>query len=144
EDNSSSIKLSPESPSMKIKKVKPSILVIGGMNPRHVQTGMGIEILNYNCKKDKWMKYSILPAARHNHTAAFWNNCVYVIGGCDPLETKQQNRYIAKRSCYKLDTNKQQWSSIQDMKFKRYDHGLALISGHIYAIGGQDDGERCF
>ncbi|GFV57658.1 alpha-scruin [Trichonephila clavipes] len=102
EDRSSSVMLTPEIET-KSKKPKPSILVIGGMNPRNIQTGTG---------------------------------------GCDPLETKQQNRYIAERSCYKLDINKQQWSSIQDMKFKRYDHGLAVLSGHIYAIGGQDDGER--
>ncbi|PRD30933.1 UNVERIFIED_CONTAM: Beta-scruin [Trichonephila clavipes] len=141
EDRSSSVMLTPEIET-KSKKPKPSILVIGGMNPRNIQTGTGSDILNYNSKKNKWTMYSTLPAPRHNHAAAFWNNCVYVIGGCDPLETKQQNRYIAERSCYKLDINKQQWSSIQDMKFKRYDHGLAVLSGHIYAIGGQDDGER--
>ncbi|GIY38410.1 uncharacterized protein CDAR_367631 [Caerostris darwini] len=142
EEYSSSVELSPE-PSAEFSKETPTILVIGGMNPKNLHTiGVGGAVLNYNPKQDKWVKYSTVPAPRHNHSAVFYNECLYIIGGCNPLETLQQNGYIAKRSCYKLDTSTQKWSSLQDMKFKRYDHGLVVFDGQIYALGGQDDEER--
>ncbi|GIX72002.1 uncharacterized protein CEXT_21901 [Caerostris extrusa] len=142
EEYSSSVELSPES-SAEFSKENPTILVIGGMNPKNLHTiGVGGAVLNYNPEQEKWVKYSTVPAPRHNHSAAFYNECLYVVGGCNPLETLQQNRYIAKRSCYKLDTSTYKWSSLQDMKFKRYDHGLVVFDGQIYAVGGQDGEER--
>lgn len=61
------------------------------------------------------------------------------IGGCDPRETVKTNRYIAERSCFKLDLRNSQWSKLPDMKYARFDHAAVLFHEQLFVIGGQDE-----
>ncbi|XP_035208271.1 kelch-like protein 8 isoform X2 [Stegodyphus dumicola] len=118
------------------------IFVIGGMNQNNPKSGKGGVVLHLDVKKNKWKQTSSLPQPRHNHGAVYYDNFIYVVGGCDPYDTVEQCRYIPRRSCFKFDLRTQTWSNLADMHFPRYDHSLIALDGLMYAIGGQSDGER--
>ncbi|GBM98431.1 hypothetical protein AVEN_268773-1 [Araneus ventricosus] len=83
ENPSSSVNVSLESSPQKSKREMAAILVTGGMNPNNLHTiGVGGATLNYDPKEDKWARYGTLPSPRHNHSAVFWDNCLYIIGQC--------------------------------------------------------------
>jgi len=47
------------------------------------------------------------------------------------------NIYGTDNSCFYLDLETLKRSSIAPMKIARYEHGAAVVKGHLYAVGGE-------
>lgn len=118
------------------------VLVLGGVEPAKSQEmGTGCTILRYNPKKHELTRCGRLPQPRHNHTAAYLDGFVYILGGFDTRNTHSAVKYATK-TCFRLNLFTREWERIADMHHARCNHATVAYSRKVCVIAGQDEFDR--
>ncbi|XP_072044831.1 kelch-like protein 32 isoform X2 [Amphiura filiformis] len=86
-------------------------------------------VFRYDLKNKVVKELPSLPESRFHHGAIVFNDKLYVIGGNDWENS-------AKDTTYVLDPGAESWLTKRPMNIPRVGVGLAVIDGHIYAVGG--------
>ncbi|UYV70442.1 KLHL7 [Cordylochernes scorpioides] len=115
------------------------IILLGGINPANMDNlAVCSSIFRYDIRENYWQKVAKLPVPRHQHKAVYYNNYIYIIGGCDPRETIN-GELVPNRSCFSFNVLRAQWTRMNDMYYSRMYHGVCQHEGIIYVIGGKDE-----
>ncbi|KAL1425661.1 hypothetical protein MTO96_019082, partial [Rhipicephalus appendiculatus] len=91
-----------------------------------------------------WDTCGRLPQPRHNHTAAFLDGYVYLVGGFDMRNTHLAIKY-ATRTCFRMaleETGAGQWERVADMNHSRCNHATVAMGHKLYVVAGQDEFDR--
>ncbi|UYV70444.1 KLHL7 [Cordylochernes scorpioides] len=115
------------------------IVVMGGFNPTE-QNKISIcsNVFRFDPSDNSWQKVAKLPVPRHQHRAVYYDDVIYIIGGCDPRDTVNGDM-LPTRSCFALNVTTVTWMRLRDMKHSRMYHGVCAYDGIIYALGGKDE-----
>ncbi|XP_064487738.1 beta-scruin-like [Ornithodoros turicata] len=118
------------------------VLILGGVEPaKSYEMGTGCTILRFNPKNNELTRCGRLPQPRHNHTAAFLNGYVYIIGGFDTRNTHSAIKYATK-TCFRLNLLTKQWERIADMHHARCNHATVAYNHKVCVVAGQDEFDR--
>ncbi|KAL4239391.1 hypothetical protein ACF0H5_000208 [Mactra antiquata] len=83
----------------------------------------------------RWKPLACLPFAISKHGIVSSGDYMYLAGGEFPDGS-------ASRSMWRFDQNLDQWMEMIPMNMARSELGMAMLNGHIYAIGGWDGSSR--
>ncbi|CAN7994822.1 unnamed protein product, partial [Ixodes hexagonus] len=118
------------------------VLVLGGVEPAKThELGTSCAILRYHPRSRTITRCGRLPQPRHNHTAAFLNGYVYVVGGFDTRNTHAAVKFATK-TCFRMCIETGRWQRLADMKHARCNHATVACNRKVYAIAGQDEFDR--
>ncbi|XP_054712271.1 beta-scruin-like [Uloborus diversus] len=101
----------------------------------------GKEMFLYYPTSNEWSKYGKMLEPRHHHCSAYMDGYVYIIGGCNPKDTKT-DKIVARKSCFKFDVKSEKWHKIAKMNHCRMYHAVSTLGGKIYVVGGKDHNDR--
>jgi hypothetical protein len=98
------------------------------------------ESWRYDTVGDKWDRYVSLPAVRYAPGLAFVGGKLYAFGG------NNSSRHTATTDHWVLDTTaaRPSWSRRAPLPRPSDHHGVAVVGGKIYSIGGEDDHGRSY
>ncbi|XP_052772645.1 kelch-like protein 3 [Mya arenaria] len=83
----------------------------------------------------RWTPLACLPFAISKHGMVASGDYIYLAGGEFPDGS-------ASRSMWRFDQNLDSWLEMVPMNMARSELGLAMLDGHVYAIGGWDGSSR--
>ena len=110
---------------------------IGGKGGTFERRLDSVEYLELNSgSKAKWQMASPMSTARSSHSVEALDGCIYVVGGGDGKE------WLCTSERY--DIRRDEWTPISNVKQKRWKCGLAVLNGHLYAIGGMNSPDAGF
>ncbi|XP_064478432.1 titin homolog [Ornithodoros turicata] len=116
----------------------PSLLILGGINLTALdQVLTGCVILRYNFEENEWRRCSMMPLPRYGHRCVFMNGEIYIIGGFDNRDANYGLR-ISTSFCFRYNARSGEWSVVAPLKHARGYHGVTVVNGRIYAVGGVD------
>ena len=94
------------------------------------------EIESYDPKKNKWTLYGKLPEPRSSHEAVVIGDILYVFGGWDFGNGREE-----WLGCLSADLSKKKlrWKKLQEMPADRRAFSITHDDQHIFVIGGMDD-----
>ncbi|XP_054158203.1 uncharacterized protein LOC128956511 [Oppia nitens] len=112
--------------------IQNSIYVCGGYNNKYIKS-----CESYSPNTDEWSFVTPMTTDRRGLALVANNGFIYAIGGYNGFE------YL--NTMERLDTTKQQWQPMANMKYTRFNFGSALFMDKIYVCGGYDisDGKSC-
>ncbi len=106
------------------------IYVFGGksLNNRILKT---VEV--YDPASGQWDTTSVAPmeTGMYNLAAIIFQNKIYIIGGRDDDDVSND--------VYVYDPVQNSWDEVQELRKEREGHSAAIVNGHIYVFGGQDE-----
>lgn len=121
------------------------VLLLGGVEPgKSQELATGCAMLRYHPVKRELTRCGRLPQPRHNHTAAYLDGYVYLVGGFDMRNTHLAIKY-ATRTCFRMaleETGAGQWERVADMNHSRCNHATVAMSHKLYVVAGQDEFDR--
>ncbi|KAH8030223.1 hypothetical protein HPB51_006655 [Rhipicephalus microplus] len=121
------------------------VLLLGGVEPgKSHELATGCALLRYHPTKRELSRCGRLPQPRHNHTAAFLDGYVYLVGGFDMRNTHLAIKY-ATRSCFRMaleETGAGKWERVADMNHARCNHATVAMGHKLYVVAGQDEFDR--
>ncbi|EEC19202.1 Kelch domain-containing protein, putative [Ixodes scapularis] len=91
-------------------------------------------IVKYVPKESKWTLSGKLPSKRYGHLAAVTKGYLYIIGG---FEVSRDKCHIPTGTCNRYSFSKGCWDKVASLKYPRCHHGVTVVLGQIYAVGGQ-------
>ncbi|XP_045214051.2 kelch-like protein 3 [Mercenaria mercenaria] len=83
----------------------------------------------------RWKPLACLPFAISKHGMVSSGDYIYLAGGEFPDGS-------ASRSMWRFDQNLDTWMEMVPMNMARSELGMAMLDGHVYAIGGWDGSSR--
>ncbi|XP_050413538.1 kelch-like protein 20, partial [Patella vulgata] len=115
-------------------------------NIKHYSEECGIMLTNvfsqacrmveeYKSSTNSWHLLTKLPDTRHHHGVATLDGFFYLVGGYTVDEGGSSG---PTNSCYRYSYTENYWSRTCDMEHARAYHGVAVLGGVLYALGGQD------
>ncbi|XP_013408062.1 kelch-like protein 9 [Lingula anatina] len=118
-----------------------TILAIGGFSTASMpgdEDGIApsTSILRYNPLLNTWKLWAALPEPRTNHAVAIVNGVIYIVGGCNPRDGRH-GIYVPKSTVFKVNARTRKWSQVTSMNENRMHHKVAVVSGLVYAVGGE-------
>ncbi|KAG0433766.1 hypothetical protein HPB47_019576, partial [Ixodes persulcatus] len=127
----------------RIKELNSSVvLLLGGVEPtKNHELGTSCTILRYNPRTRALARCGRLPQPRHNHTVAFLDGFLYVIGGFDTRNTHGAVKFATK-TCFRMSVETRRWERLADMRHARCNHATVACNRKVYAIAGQDEFDR--
>ncbi|CAN8022869.1 unnamed protein product, partial [Ixodes persulcatus] len=118
------------------------VLLLGGVEPtKNHELGTSCTILRYNPRTRALARCGRLPQPRHNHTVAFLDGFLYVIGGFDTRNTHGAVKFATK-TCFRMSVETRRWERLADMRHARCNHATVACNRKVYAIAGQDEFDR--
>ncbi|XP_023225750.1 kelch-like protein diablo isoform X1 [Centruroides sculpturatus] len=122
---------------------EPTLVVICGLDPMRRKDITNVErtMLRYNSNQHEWERCGKLPMSLHHTVAVCYEDSLYCIGGCD-LEETQKGNIISTSSCYRFNYRNKSWFTMKTMHHGRMYHGVAVLFGMIYAVGGKDERKK--
>lgn len=121
------------------------VILLGGVEPaKSHELGTGCAMLRYQPGTHELKRCGRLPQPRHNHTAAYLDGFIYIIGGFDTRNTHGAVKYATK-SCFRMPLEKHgagDWERIADMRHARCNHGTVAMGRKLYVVAGQDEFDR--
>ncbi|KAK8788912.1 hypothetical protein V5799_021311 [Amblyomma americanum] len=122
------------------------VLILGGVEPaKNHELATGCAMLRYHPGKQELTRCGRLPQPRHNHTAAYLDGYVYVVGGFDMRNTHMAIKY-ATRTCFRMPLEEQagagSWERVADMYHARCNHATVAMGRKLYVVAGQDEFDR--
>lgn len=93
-----------------------------------------------NVKEKKWVRYSIdLPKPIAFASAAFHNECIYLVGGVHEHSLANINLDVRPTDeCWVLDLNLNKWIQVFSLLQPRSRVSLLSIGNRLLAVGGDD------
>lgn len=120
----------------------PVILIMGGLQPKDpVNLSYGKLILRYHTLKNRWEYFGALPEPRNYHAAVYYQENIYLSGGCDP-DKRNSGEMVATNSMYCLNIHSSEWVEKAEMNCCRSHHNMTIALGKIFVIGGRDNNGR--
>ncbi|KAL3876219.1 hypothetical protein ACJMK2_034089 [Sinanodonta woodiana] len=108
------------------------IICVGGEDDKVVLRSVEM----FNPETCRWKPLSCLPFAISKHGLVSSGDCyLYLAGGEFPDGS-------ASRSVYRFDQNLDLWQEMGPLNVARSELGLAMLDGHMYAVGGWDGKRR--
>uniref|UniRef100_A0A6B0V4B8 Uncharacterized protein n=1 Tax=Ixodes ricinus TaxID=34613 RepID=A0A6B0V4B8_IXORI len=95
---------------------------------------LGNAIVKYVPRESKWTFSGKLPSKRYGHLAAVTKGCLYIVGG---FEVSRDKCHIPTGTCNRYSFSKGCWDKVASLKYPRCHHGVTVVLGQIYAVGGQ-------
>eukprot|EP01048_Picozoa_sp_COSAG05_P023869 COSAG05_NODE_5356_length_1198_cov_3.199272_1_plen_276_part_00 len=89
----------------------------------------------YNPAEGEWSAIASMATARYGPAAVQLGRKIYVLGGTSG-GTSQDWYFLNSVESYDPTTNK--WAAIEPMRYARKDLAAVVLSGKIYALGGQN------
>ncbi|XP_071492060.1 kelch-like ECH-associated protein 1 [Diadema antillarum] len=86
----------------------------------------------YNPEEDRWLRLAELPEPRSGLSAATIHGIFYVVGGRN--NTAEANTDSNRLDAYNPLNN--QWKTLSPMNYPRNRVAVAVLDGHLYAVGG--------
>ncbi|KAL5004783.1 hypothetical protein ScPMuIL_018239 [Solemya velum] len=86
----------------------------------------------YDADVSAWKHLTYMPQPRHHHAVAVLGGFLYVAGGestndhCSPVKT-----------VFRFDPRNKTWLQVACMNYSRQSFQMAVLHGHIYALGGR-------
>ncbi|KAL1427452.1 hypothetical protein MTO96_017407 [Rhipicephalus appendiculatus] len=75
-----------------------------------------------------------MPRPRYGHQAVIYQDYIYVIGG---FEVGNDARQLATAGCHRFSMSRSRWETMDSLRRARCHHGVAVVLGKVYAVGGQ-------
>ncbi|KAJ8045520.1 Kelch-like protein 28 [Holothuria leucospilota] len=111
------------------------ICAVGGKN------GLFATLKSFEiCDEDlsEWKEATPLNCRRQECAAAVVNKCLYIIGGIKCYTRNGTTFRCHDNSMEKWSSKTNVWTSVTKMSKCRSNHGVAVLNGLIYAMGGYD------
>ncbi|XP_077535639.1 uncharacterized protein LOC144147389 [Haemaphysalis longicornis] len=83
----------------------------------------------------KWKSAGEMPKPRYGHQAVIGTEHIYVVGGFEVSDNDERVR--PTDVCHRFSLKRQCWEPMASLKHARCHHGVALLLGKVYAVGGQ-------
>lgn len=84
---------------------------------------------------NKWKSTGKMPKPRYGHQAVIGAEHIYVVGGFEVPDNDERVRPTAV--CHRFSLTRKCWEPMASLKHARCHHGVALLVGKVYAVGGQ-------
>lgn len=112
------------------------IYLIGGTLFENRQGPFGLSTVEvYDPKTNTWRRVKDMPTSRAVPATAVIDNKIYVIGGYSGIDRRIVNiKTSVAVEVYNPRTDT--WERKTDMRLPRYQFGIGVVAGKIYAIGG--------
>lgn len=119
------------------------VIILGGVEPsKSHEMGTGVTMLRYDPRQRQLTRCGRLPQPRHDHTAAFLDGFIYMVGGFDTRNTHGAVKYATK-TCFRISVDGQgRWQRLADMRHARCNHATVAHCRKLFAIAGQDEFDR--
>lgn len=82
-----------------------------------------------------WKTTGKMPKPRYGHQAVIGTEHIYVVGGFEVPDNDERVRPTAV--CHRFSLTRQRWEPMASLGRARCHHGVALLLGKVYAVGGQ-------
>ncbi|XP_046369558.2 kelch-like protein diablo [Haliotis rufescens] len=119
----------------------PLMIASGGVNPfRTVDGDAPCRLVEeFNPYTNTWGLLTRMPDARHHHGSAVLDGQIYIIGGSLVECSDPGDLANPTNTCYRYDPYGNYWTCVASMYHNRMYHGVAVLGGVLYAIGGQNE-----
>ena len=104
-----------------------SIYAIGGVGGDNAVLS-SVEV--FNVRSQDWSSRASMPKVLDSHSAAVYQKRIWVCGGY----------MVSPSPCYIYDPSSDGWSPGPNMVAERYQFGLVVTEGAVFAVGGQSAG----
>ncbi|CAC5393671.1 KLHL9_13 [Mytilus coruscus] len=124
--------------------IKPStIMVVGGINPYSPESTYSSKLVEqYNPQNNTWKVVSTLPEPRHHLGTAILDGYIYVVAGSIIQPDEQENLANPTDTCFRFCPEGNYWTRTASLRTARMYHGLAVLEGVLYAVGGHNTDGR--
>jgi N-acetylneuraminic acid mutarotase len=125
------------------------LFVFGGATPKESdQLQLSDKVWSYCLSTNRWQQCNSLPSAIRDATALkLGENHIAIAGGVEEavgpgLSPDQASRIVLSSRCTIFDTVRNRFSASKRLPLATADHGLAVLDGKIYVVGGEDSPYR--
>ncbi|XP_061453583.1 kelch-like protein 31 [Rhineura floridana] len=119
----------------KIRGSHKVLLVVGGC-PCSAKKTLSKDV-SYRDQEGNWKKLTEMPAKCFNQCVAVMDGFLYVAGGEDQNDARNQAKHAISNLC-RYDPRFSTWLHLASMSQKRTHFSLSAFNGHLYAIGGRN------
>ncbi|XP_075542748.1 uncharacterized protein LOC142576489 [Dermacentor variabilis] len=91
-------------------------------------------IYSFGPRESKWKCVGRMPKPRYGHRAVIHEDYIYVVGG---FEVRNDASQLATAACYRFSLARSCWETMGSLRRARCHHGVAVVLGRVYAVGGQ-------
>uniref|UniRef100_A0A452TBA6 Kelch like family member 31 n=1 Tax=Ursus maritimus TaxID=29073 RepID=A0A452TBA6_URSMA len=112
------------------------VLVTVGGRPGLTEKSLSRDIL-YRDPENGWSKLTEMPAKSFNQCVAVMDGFLYVAGGEDQNDARNQAKHAVSNFC-RYDPRFNTWIHLANMNQKRTHFSLSVFNGLLYAVGGRN------
>ncbi|XP_006638756.1 kelch-like protein 31 [Lepisosteus oculatus] len=116
------------------------VLVTVGGRPALTEKSLSKDIL-YRDPDNIWRRLTEMPAKSFNQSVAVLDGFLYVAGGEDQNDARNQAKHAVSNFC-RYDPRFNTWVHLADMTQKRTHFSLSVFNGLLFAVGGRSS-EGC-
>lgn len=113
-----------------------SALVAVGGRPSLTEKALSREVLCRDPDSLAWHKLSEMPAKSFNQCVAVMDGFLYVAGGEDQNDARNQAKHAVSNLC-RYDPRFNTWLHLASMRQRRTHFSLSALDGQLFAIGGR-------
>lgn len=121
------------------------VYLFGGATPREgQQLDLSVAVWAYKLDTDTWRRLRSLPYALRDATATpLDGRHILIAGGVEEAAPASATpdgkpRIVLSSGCLVYDTQRDEFSSVEPLRVAVADQGLAVYSGYVLAVGGED------
>uniref|UniRef100_A0A8D0ATC6 BTB domain-containing protein n=1 Tax=Salvator merianae TaxID=96440 RepID=A0A8D0ATC6_SALMN len=111
------------------------LLVVGG-RPCSAEKALSKDV-SYQDREGNWNKLTEMPTKCFNQCVAVMDGFLYVAGGEDQNDTRNQAKHAISNLC-RYDPRFGTWLHLSSLTHRRTHFSLSAFNGHLYAIGGRN------
>ncbi|KAM8937477.1 kelch-like protein 31 [Lycaon pictus] len=112
------------------------VLVTVGGRPGLTEKSLSRDVL-YRDPENGWSKLTEMPAKSFNQCVAVMDGFLYVAGGEDQNDARNQAKHAVSNFC-RFDPRFNTWIHLANMNQKRTHFSLSVCDGLLYAAGGRN------
>ena len=88
-----------------------------------------------------WQYAAPMQISRNRFAVVNYKNFIYVMGG-QTSKLQQPENCVITKSVEKYNSDRNSWTSVSDMIFKRTRHSACILQDRIYVFGGIDENDE--
>ncbi|KAH7938784.1 hypothetical protein HPB52_000319 [Rhipicephalus sanguineus] len=116
------------------------VVVLGGLEHQEPDnTAAGTSTYVFKPQLNQWLAFQPLPEPRNYHAVVYYDGCIYVLGGYNPVDASKGGQARAQRSVFRFHVREKRWDQAADMLDARASHGATVVYEKIMVVGGKDD-----